>query len=117
MVSLEIYIAIYESLRICERKSLLLKDLLPARVRLDHVCYRLQCIDLFFILYMHITTYPQVNIFLLNGNTVMTVQNRDLMFMYDVMKRLKYTGSKIRLNDARYLIHALVDGYVIVAST
>jgi hypothetical protein len=47
----------------------------------------------------------------------MTVQNRDLLFVYDVMKRIKYTGSKIRLNDARYLVHALVDGYVEVGHT
>jgi hypothetical protein len=57
-----------------------------------------------------------VSIFLLNGDTVMTVQNRDLLFVYDVMKRIKYTGSKIRLNDARYLVHALVDGYVKLAT-
>ncbi|KNC74031.1 hypothetical protein SARC_13411, partial [Sphaeroforma arctica JP610] len=53
-----------------------------------------------------------INIFLINQDTVFTVENVASDFMPELMNRVKYSGSKLRLNDARYLVHALIDSSV-----
>jgi len=54
----------------------------------------------------------QISIFMVKGNTVITVEKTPSSSRSELMARIKYTGSKVRLNDARYLVHALVDSSV-----
>eukprot|EP00123_Amoebidium_parasiticum_P006816 comp17679_c0_seq1/m.17498 comp17679_c0_seq1/g.17498 ORF comp17679_c0_seq1/g.17498 comp17679_c0_seq1/m.17498 type:complete len:596 (-) comp17679_c0_seq1:211-1998(-) len=53
-----------------------------------------------------------MHIFLLDNRTVITVEKTRSAFMDELQARIKYAGSKLRLNDASYLVHAIVDSAV-----
>eukprot|EP00124_Ichthyophonus_hoferi_P000150 Ihof_evm14s5 gene=Ihof_evmTU14s5 len=53
-----------------------------------------------------------MNIFLIDRHTVLTIEKNRSPFMDDLTGRIKYAGSRLRLNDASYLVHAIVDSAV-----
>ncbi|CAM9922040.1 unnamed protein product, partial [Choristocarpus tenellus] len=54
----------------------------------------------------------KVSVFLLGDHTVLLVEKAPSDVPDNIANRVLYAGSKLRLNNARYLVYSLVDSIV-----
>eukprot|EP01099_Mayorella_cantabrigiensis_P008272 TRINITY_DN767_c0_g1_i1.p1 TRINITY_DN767_c0_g1~~TRINITY_DN767_c0_g1_i1.p1 ORF type:complete len:1052 (+),score=197.99 TRINITY_DN767_c0_g1_i1:414-3569(+) len=54
----------------------------------------------------------QLNIVLIDDRTVLTFQKKDNSLVIPLMSRIAYSGSKLRMNNARFLVYSIIDKVV-----